>query len=277
LQGLFLLTIRELLSKKIVLTVFIIGTVFCLTLLFALNIKVGGMDSKIILNLFGQSVSQNNGSPGSFDPKTILGYIQTGIAIAVFFISLFISLFATSGLFPDMLKKGNIDLLLSKPLSRQNIFFQRFFGALTLVAVNIFYMILFSWIILSVKFEIWNFKFLFSGIIILIFFFNIFSIMVIIGMLLKNGAISMMLTYFLVFILSPIIAAIERFAVMNDSFYKVLVKFLHQSLPKVSETVLLITNVTTGVQFSLGVIWTSLFTGIIAVGLSLMLFKKSDF
>lgn len=274
--GLFLLTVKELLSKKIVLTVFILATIFAITLLFALNIKVGGIDSKILLNFFGQTI-RNEGESKAFDAETILGYIQIGIAVAIFFISLFISLFATSSLFPDMLKKGNIDLILSKPLSRQNIFLQRLFGALTLVSFNIIYMTILSWVILSLKFQIWNFKFLFSGMIVIIFFFNIFSIMIFIAMLIKNGVISLMLTYFIVFILSPIIAAIERFAVLNDSFYKLSVKILHYSLPKVSETIMLINNIILEKEYSLGSLWSSFFIGIIAVSFSLMIFKRSDF
>jgi len=101
--------------------------------------------------------------------------------------------------------------------------------------------------------------------------------MTLIAMFLKNGVISLMLTYFVVFILSPIIAAIERFAVLNDSFYKVSVKILHYILPKVSETVMLINNLVMSKEFSLGSLWSSFFTGIIAVGLSLVFFKKSDF
>jgi ABC-2 type transport system permease protein len=274
-QGLFQLTIKELLSKKIVITVFVLATVFCLTLIFALNIKIGGIDSKVILNVFGNSVNQGNSAMP--DAKTILGYIQTGIAGAVFFISLFISLFATSGLFPDMLQKGNIDLILSKPLSRQNIFFQRFFGGITLVGLNIIYMIIFSWIILSVKFEIWNFRYLFSAVIIIIFFFNIYSFMTLISIAIKNSVLSLLLTYFIVFILSPIIGAIARFGILNDSFYKNTVKILHFSLPKVNETVTLLSDIIMSKDFALGSIWVSLFTGVIAVGLSLMIFKRSDF
>lgn len=274
-QGLFLLTIKELLSKKIVITVFILATIFCVTLMFALNIKVGGIDSKVLLNVFGNSV--NDGNKNMPDAATILGYIQTGIAVAVFFISLFISLFATSGLFPDMLKKGNIDLILSKPLSRQNIFFQRFFGAITLVAINVIYMIIFSWIVLSVKFEIWNFKYLFSALIIMIFFFNIFAFMTFIAMLIKNGVISLLLTYFIVFILSPIIGAIAQFGILNDAFYKNSVKILHFSLPKVNETVELLKDIIMAKDFTLGSMWVSVLTGVIAVGLSLTVFKKSDF
>lgn len=274
-QGLFLLTIKELLSKKIVVTVFILATVFCLTLMFALNIKIGGIDSKVILNVFGNSV--NSGSGGMPDANTILGYIQTGIAIAVFFISLFISLFATSGLFPDMLKKGNIDLILSKPLSRQNIFFQRFFGAVTLVALNVIYMILFSWIILSLKFGIWNFRYLFSAFIIMVFFFNIFSFMTLIAMIIRNGVLSLLLTYFIVFILSPIIGAISQFGILNDAFYKNSVRILHFALPKVNETVELLKNIIMTKDFTMGSVWVSLLTGMIAVGLSLTFFKRSDF
>lgn len=274
-QGLFLLTIKELLSKKIVITVFILATVFCIALIFALNIKVGGIDSKVLLNVFGNSV--NGGSKNMPDAGTILGYIQTGIAAAVFFISLFIALFATSGLFPDMLKKGNIDLILSKPLSRQNIFFQRFFGAITLVLLNVIYMILFSWIVLSVKFGIWNFRYLFSSIIIMIFFFNIFAFMTFIAILVRNGVLSLLLTYFIVFILSPIVGGIAEFGILNDSFYKNSIRILHFSLPKVNETVVLLKNVIMSNDFTLGSMWVSLATGILAVGLSLILFKKSDF
>ncbi|OGE82169.1 MAG: hypothetical protein A2Y39_04750 [Candidatus Delongbacteria bacterium GWF2_40_14] len=274
-HGLFQLTIKELLSKKIVITVFILATVFCLTLIFALNIKIGGIDSKVILNVFGNSV--NHGNSAMPDAATILGYIQTGIAGAVFFISLFISLFATSGLFPDMLQKGNIDLILSKPLSRQNIFFQRFFGGIALVGLNVIYMIIFSWIILSAKFGIWNFRYLFSALIIMIFFFNIYSFMTLIAMCLKNSVISLLLTYFIVFILSPVIGAIARFGILNDSFYKNTVKILHFSLPKVNETVTLLSDIIMSKDFTLGSIWVSLFTGVIAVCLSLMIFKRSDF
>jgi ABC-type transport system involved in multi-copper enzyme maturation permease subunit len=243
--------------------------------MFALNIKVGGIDSKVLLNVFGNSV--NDGSNIMPDAGTILGYIQTGIAVAVFFISLFISLFATSGLFPDMLKKGNIDLILSKPLTRQNIFFQRFFGAITLVAFNVIYMIIFSWIVLSVKFEIWNFKYLFSALIIMIFFFNIFALMTLIAIVIKNGVLSLLLTYFIVFILSPIIGAIAEFGILNDAFYKNSVKILHFSLPKVNETVELLKDIIMAKDFTLGSMWVSVLTGVIAVGLSLTVFKKSDF
>ena len=273
--GLFQLTIKELLSKKIVITVFILATIFCMTLIFALNIRIGGIDSKVILNVFGNSV--NHGNSAMPDAEIILGYIQTGIAGAVFFISLFISLFATSGLFPDMLQKGNIDLILSKPLSRQNIFFQRFFGGIALVGLNVIYMIIFSWIILSAKFGIWNFRYLFSALIIMIFFFNIYSFMTLIAILLRNSVISLLLTYFIVFILSPVIGAIARFGILNDSFYKNTVKILHFSLPKVNETVKLLSDIIMAKDFTMGSVWVSLFTGVVAVGMSLTIFKKSDF
>ncbi|HQO08581.1 MAG TPA: ABC transporter permease subunit [Clostridiales bacterium] len=273
-NGLFRLTIKELLSKKIIITVFILATIFCLTLMFALNIRIGGIDSKVILNLFGNQVNGDTNMPSA---EKILGYIQTGIAGTVFFISLFIALFATSGLFPDMLKKGNIDLILSKPLSRDNIFYQRFSGALAVVAATVLYLIAFSWIILSVKFGIWNFRYLFSGLIILVFFFNIFALMTLIALFVRSGVVSLLLTYFIVFILAPIIGTIAQFGVLNDSFYKNSVSILHFMLPKVNETLVLLSNIIMSQEFTLGSIWISLISGVIAVWISLVIFKRSDF
>jgi ABC-type transport system involved in multi-copper enzyme maturation permease subunit len=276
LNGLFLLTIKELMTKKIILTLFIIETVFCVTLIFALNIKIGGMDSKVMLDLFGHAINQNGGSL-SIDADTLLGYIQSGIAIAIFFVSLFVSLFSTSAVFPEMLKKGNIDLILSKPFSRTNIFIQRFSGSLAVVAANIFYLIMFSWIVLSLKFGIWNFRFPAGGLIIFIFFFNIYSLMTLIAMLFRNGILSLMLTYFLVFILSPLIAAIERFSVSKNELLAFAVSLLHGSLPRISETVMLLGNMISFKDFQLSVIWTTLAAGSIASYFALAIFKKSDF
>jgi ABC-type transport system involved in multi-copper enzyme maturation permease subunit len=274
--GLFLLTIKELISKKIILTLFIIETIFCLSLIFALNIRFGGMDSKVMLDIFGQAVNQNSGSI-PIDAETILGYIQSGIAVSIFFVSLFVSLFSTSALFPEMLNKGNIGLLISKPLSRTNIFIQRFMGAMTVVGANIFYLSVFSWVVLSTKFGIWNFRFIAGSLIVVVFFFNIYAMMTLIAMMFRNGILSLMITYFLVFILSPIIAAIERFSVQKNELLGASVAMLHTALPRISETVVLITNLTIGKEFLLSVVWTTIVTGIIFFYIALTFFKKSDF
>lgn len=229
-----------------------------------------------MLSIFGNAI-ESNGNGQNFSAEKILGYIQSGIAVTIFFISLFISLFSVSSVFPDMLKKGNIDLLLSKPASRSQIFIQRFTGSITAVSFNVFYIILFSWVILSVKFDIWNFRLIISGFVIIIFFFNIFALMSMIAMFIKNSVISLMMTYFLVFILSPIIAGVQRFGGSKDSFLNLVSGLLHGILPRVSETVMYINNLITGGELTYSVLWSSILSGLIFSGFSLFVFKKTDF
>ena len=274
--GVYKLTLKETVSKKIFLTFFVLSTLFIILIIFALNVKVGGVDSKILLDFFGQNINANKGEK-LFHPKEILGYVQTGIAIAVFFISVFFSLFATAGIFPNFLKKGSIDLIISKPISRERIFVERFFGALTIVGINIFYIVLFSWVVLSVKFEIWNYNFLFAGLIIFIFFSILFSLLALVSVITKSTVISLLIIYFTIFILSPILAGIQRLTILDDTYYKSIIKTLHFILPKVSETVVMIKDVVISGNYSVAPLLSSSIIGLISILISINIFKRIDF
>ncbi|MDA3886109.1 MAG: hypothetical protein PF638_11005 [Candidatus Delongbacteria bacterium] len=274
--GVYKLTLKETISKKIFLTFFILSTLFIILVMFALNVKVGGVDSKILLDFFGQNINANKGE-NLFDPKEILGYVQTGIAIAVFFISIFFSLFATAGIFPNFLKKGSIDLIISKPISREMIFIERFLGALTIVGINIFYIVLLSWIVLSVKFEIWNYNFLFSGLIIFVFFSTLFSLLSLVAVITRNTVVSLLIVYFTIFILSPILAGIQKFTILDGTYYKSVIKTLHFVLPKISETVVMIKEVVMSENYSSAPLVSSSIIGVIAVLASISIFKRIDF
>ena len=274
--GVYKLTLKETISKKIFLTFFILSTLFIILIAFALNVKVGGVDSKILLDFFGQNMNGNKGD-NLFDPKEILGYVQTGIAIAVFFISIFFSLFATAGIFPNFLKKGSIDLIISKPISRERIFLERYFGTLTIVGINIFYTVILSWVVLSLKFEIWNYNFLFAGLIIFVFFSILFSLLSLVSVATRNTAISLLIVYFTIFILSPILAGLQQFALLDGTYYKSIIRIVHFILPKISETVVIIKNVIMSENYSAAPLLSSFIIGFIAVLLSIGIFKRVDF
>ena len=176
-----------------------------------------------------------------------------------------------------MIKKGYVDMLISKPLSRSSVFFQRFGGAMTGVFINIFYIIIFSWLILSLKFEIWSMSFLASGFVILLFFYNIFSMMIMISMFVKNPVVALLSTYFLVFIISPIIAAVERFGGSEGSFRSIISGFLNGVLPKVSDAVIFINAFHTGKDVSANIPIAAFLSGTMFLAVSLYVFKKTDF
>ena len=181
------LTFRESFAKKTFIAFFGISTLTCLLFIFALNLDiVNGMQSSI--SLFGQEAQ------GLVELDRILFGIESAVAVLLFTGGLFMSLFATSGLIPSFLQTGNVELLISKPMSRWHILTGRFLGGVAIVAFNVFYLVIFSWLILSIKTGIWNWGFLFSGVMIVITFAILYALMTFLGIITRSGAFSLMIT-----------------------------------------------------------------------------------
>ena len=136
LWSIILLTFRESLAKKTFMAFLGISTFICLLLIFALNLDiVNGMQSSV--SLFGQDIES------AAEITKILFGIESGIAILLFSGGIFMSLFATSSLVPSLLQEGYIDIFISKPVSRLDILLGRYLGAIVIVALNIFYLVIF--------------------------------------------------------------------------------------------------------------------------------------
>ena len=169
-----------------------ISTFICLMLIFALNFDiVDGMQSGI--SLFGEDI------PKQFELTELVQGVEGGIAVLLFTAGIFLSLFATSNLIPSLLQPGFVDLFISKPVSRFQIIAGRFIGSILIVAVNIFYLVVFSGLILSIKTGIWNWGFLWSALIIVFSFGVLFALMTFLGVISRNGPLSLMLTYLILF------------------------------------------------------------------------------
>ena len=142
------LTFRESLAKKTFLAFLAISTLTCLLFIFALNLDiVDGVTSSV--SLFGKDTGARVGL------KEIVLTVESVIAMFLFTGGVFMSLFATSNLIPSLLQPGSVDLLISKPMSRVQILAGRFLGAVAIVAFNVFYLVIFSWLILFLKTGLW--------------------------------------------------------------------------------------------------------------------------
>ncbi len=106
-------TLRESLAKKTFIAFFVVITITHLLFLFALNVDLvsGGMAA---VQLFGKDVEQEIEIEKL--RKIIIG-IESGLAIAMYGAGIFLSIFATASLVPNMLEKGSVDLLLSRPFA----------------------------------------------------------------------------------------------------------------------------------------------------------------
>ncbi|MGD9706730.1 MAG: hypothetical protein AB7V07_03565, partial [Candidatus Delongbacteria bacterium] len=97
------------------------------------------------------------------------------------------------------------------------------------------------------------------------------------SMLLKNGVVSLLLTYFIVFILSPIVSAVDRFSVVSNKIYRPMISSLDFILPKLSDTVIGITDMVTGKDISVYVAAGPFLTGTALLFISAYIFRKTDF
>ena len=239
--------------------------------MFALNLDiVDGMQSSV--SIFGQESGE------LIDLRKIIGGIEGAIAIMLFTGGIFMALFATSNLIPTFLKPGFIDLFIAKPLSRFQILAGRYVGAVSIVAFNIFYLIFFSWIILSIKTGIWNSGFLMAGIMIILTFAVLYTLMMILSLLTGSGPFSLMLTYLILFF-SPLLLQRDKiYALLSAKFYGYLIDGIYYFLPKTAELGNITQQLVRGIEITSWMpLWTSLIFGGLMFIISIIIFQNKNF
>lgn len=265
------LTFRESLAKKTFIAFLGISTLINLLFLFALNLDiVDGAESYI--SLFGKEVDH------AFQLDEIIFFIEGGVAFGLFTAGLFMALFATSSLIPSFLEKGSIDLLISKPLSRIQILSGRYLGAVAIVAFNIFYMIIFCWLIMSVKTGIWNFGFLLAGVMIVLTYAILFALMTFLSVTIRSSAFSLMITYLIIFFSPLLLQRDVIYALLSSKFYAYFFDGLYHFLPKTSELGIITRLLVQGMEVTSWMpLWTSLIFGALMLTVSNVVFSRKNF
>lgn len=265
------LTFRESFYKKTFLGFLSISTFIILMFLFALNLDiVNGAQSAV--SLFGMK------APELVELDAVVSGVEGIVSVMLFTIGIFMALFATSSLIPGLLQAGFIDLFISKPLNRFQILGGRFLGAVTIVAFNIFYLIILTWLIISIKSGVWNWNFLLAGFIILFTFAVLFSMMTFLGIISKSGPFSLMVTYLILFF-SPILLQRDQiYALLSSRYYGYIFDALYYFLPKTAELGKISTQLARGVPVDSWMpAWTALVFLIFIFLLSAYIFQKKDF
>jgi ABC-type transport system involved in multi-copper enzyme maturation permease subunit len=136
-----------------------------------------------------------------------------------------------------MLEKGTIDLLISKPISRPMILLSKFLGAVLFVFLSMVFLLGSIWLILSLKSGYWDFTFLLSILWITFAFTVMYSIVVVVGLTTQSTVISILVNFFLIFVLCPILSIREAvvFSLVTNETVKFVFDFLYYILPKPGE------------------------------------------
>ncbi len=267
------LTFRESFAKKTFITFLGLSSLVHLFFLFALNVDV--LDAGLaMVEILGQDISNSE----SVDVEKMIVGIQSVIATVVFAGGIFLSIFSTASLVPTMLERGHIDLLISKPLSRTQLFLGRYVGGLSIMAFNVIYLIGGSWLILSAKTGIWYFPYLYSIPMVVVAFAIVYALMVLVGVVTRSTGVTVMVAYSVLFF-SPFWEQKNTiYALLSSKVYYYALEGIYHALPKTFELGQINQALVMGkVVDSWMPVWTSSITGCVLLTIAVVIFNRKDF
>lgn len=228
-------TFREALAKKIFIGYYIFYAIVILIMIFLVN-----MDSV-------------EGVMSLADSKILVQQVETGFLTISWNLIIFFSLISTASFIPSMLEKGTIDLLISKPISRPMILFSKFLGAVLFVFLSMVFLLGSMWLILSLKSGYWDPMFLLSILWITLAFATMYSIVVIIGLTTQSTVVAILVNFFLIFVLCPLLSTREGvvFTLVSNETVKFIFDFLYYLLPKPGEFRDIATSMINGDQINM--------------------------
>ena len=109
-------------------------------------------------------------------------------------ITLLIAVVLTAFFFPNLMRKGAIDLVLSKPINRVTLLIFKYVGGLTFVFLNTAYAVGGVWLVLGLRSGIWSSGFLLTIFGITFYFAILYAVSTLIGVLTRNAIASILVT-----------------------------------------------------------------------------------
>lgn len=109
-------------------------------------------------------------------------------------LALLVGVVVTSFFFPNMLRKGTVDLLLAKPLQRWILVLYKFIGGLTFIFLNAAYAIGGIWLVLGIRTGVWPHGLLLVILTITFFFAILYAISTLVAVLTRSTVTAIMVT-----------------------------------------------------------------------------------
>jgi ABC-type transport system involved in multi-copper enzyme maturation permease subunit len=244
--ALILLTIRELRAKLIIVGLFAVATFVWLMLTFALNLDI--VDGTLAgMRIFGQEtaleqqVEVRDEETGEVRTETLRPFgenplenlvisVQQGVAGITFWVVLLLGLFATGSLVASMMERGQVDLLLSKPVARSTLLGGRLLGVGAVVAALVVYVLGAVWLVISIKSGIWNGAFLVGVAVVLTMFAVLYGIVTLVSVWTESTALAMIVALGVI-VASIVLAAGPEAAVQINRPWREVYVGLYYVLP----------------------------------------------
>ena len=196
--GVFLDTFEESFRNKMFLFFFIVSSLIVGSIALALNMDiVSGVIQGV--TFFGEELEIRE-----MPLERFVNAVQSGMAMIISTIGLFLALMATATLFPMMIQQGSIELLLCRPVPRWRLVVARFTGGVAIMAANAVYLMVGVWVVMGVKSGIWNTGFPLSTILIVIAFIFLYVVVMALSVMSENAAVGLLAGYaILMFLARP--------------------------------------------------------------------------
>jgi len=184
-------TLFEAIRRGTLIFYFAVGTIIIAA--FAIWLKKSP-DDPTMITMFGTSMPGNINGMSSAEFFLVMLLRQSTFWIIV------LGTFGAAGLMTSFLEKGIVELYLSKPFQRWELFVSRAFGAAAGVAANLMYCIVGLWLIFGIKLGVWHFGFLMAGLLVSYAFICYFSLVAFMAMWFRNAILAIVLGLFFSFI-----------------------------------------------------------------------------
>lgn len=263
-------TLQEALSKKVFITFFIISTVVLAIFIF-LAITLG-------LDQIQGFVRDEGGEIINLRERIVTG-IRVAISGTLFIIGLFISIFAVSGFIPDMQERGNIDLLLSKPIARYELILGKYFGGIIIVFLNIAYVTMGIWLLLGLKFDAWSGYFLLTILTTTFTFAIWYSMEILVGLFTRSSFLAIIICLVFFYVLAPILESrVQWLPFFESSILDSISTGLYYFLPLSSQFANITTELSQGKDLTYThPIWFGFLFLSLNIGASILYFRKKDY
>jgi ABC-type transport system involved in multi-copper enzyme maturation permease subunit len=214
-----------------------------------------------------------------YDIQKFVNISYAWVSIVLYIWGTFLAIFASAGLIPSVLEAGRISLLLSKPLTRTMLLMGRYLGNILIVVINHVYLICSIWLVIGMKTNIWETRFLLSIPISIFIFAVLLCVVVLIGVVFESSALSVMAPAALMLI-STILAQRQIVVRLLDSewsrdlwlaFYWIVPKFF--DLGSAMKQIIQYDHEANWAT----PVWTSAIFGLVVLSSAMYVFQKRDF
>ena len=222
---------REAAARWTLVAYFCLSTLFIIIFAFAVNLDIvnGALAGA---QLFGNDLQMHG---NSVNVEQLVTVFESGFSGFLYFLGVFLAIFATAHLVPRLQEKGTIDLYLSRPVARVNLLLSRYIAGLILAASNIFYLIGSMWLIVVWKTHVVHPRFLMAGVIILFMVATLLAFAFLIGVVTSSTAVSIMTSYAVFFFGFMLIGHTRFAAAVSKEWQAGLINTLYWVFPKSAE------------------------------------------